>query len=85
MSQYSPSVDKSRSLDGGDENAERAVSDLPDEPNPEHPKHDYDGAHRAYKWLKSGRRDWDDLGAREYGLLLWWYPRLFREFVQEEA
>jgi hypothetical protein len=57
-----------RDPDGGRTNG------LPPEPNPEHPRHYYDEAHRTYKRLKSGRWEWADLGARKWGLLAFWYP-----------
>jgi hypothetical protein len=46
----------------------------PDDPNPEHPTHYYAEAHRTYKRLKSGEWTGDDLGARKWGLLAYWYP-----------
>ena len=49
---------------------------LPPEPNPEHPKHDREGAHRTFKRLKSTRWTSDDLTARQYGLIAYWYPWL---------
>lgn len=52
---------------------------LPPEPNPEHPEHYQDEARMWYKRLKSGRWDGDDLGAREWGLLAYWYPWVFTD------
>jgi len=49
---------------------------LPAEPNPEHPKHDREGAHRTFKLLKSSRWTSDHLTARQYGLIAYWYPWL---------
>jgi hypothetical protein len=47
---------------------------LPPEPNPNHPKHDYEGAHRVFKQVKAGARDGPDLSTYEWGLLAYWYP-----------
>ena len=62
-----PADDTSRTGDSGA---------LPPEPNPEHPKHDREGAHRTFKLLKSSRWTSDDLTARQYGLIAYWYPWL---------
>jgi hypothetical protein len=47
---------------------------LPSDPNPEHPAYYEAEAHRTYKRLKAGGWDGDDLGARKWGLLAYWYP-----------
>ena len=47
---------------------------LPAEPNHHHPKHDLEGARRTFEGVRSGRRRPDDLTARQYGLLAYWYP-----------
>ena len=48
--------------------------ELPPSPNVEHPRHDQEGARRAKERLDGGGRTVDDLSAREYGLLAYWYP-----------
>lgn len=49
---------------------------LPPDPNPEHPAYYEAEAHRTYKRLKAGDWTGDELGARKWGLLAYWYPWL---------
>ena len=83
MSQYSPSVDKSRSLDGGDENAERTASDLPERADPHRPPLGADEASMVYKRLNNDLYSWDDLTYRQHGLLVIHRPWLYRDFVED--
>lgn len=63
----------------GGENHRRAGSPgdsgtLPPEPNVEDLANDREGARRVKERLDEGRQTTDDLSAREYGLLAYWYP-----------
>ena len=49
---------------------------LPPEPNPNHPRHDREGARRTFKRLKAGPWTSDHLSTYEYGLIAYWYPWL---------
>lgn len=76
MPQY-PSHGKDATADDRPDHADHdddPPGDLPPEPNPEHPRHYRSEADRWYKRLKSGIATGDDLGAREWGLVAYWYP-----------
>jgi len=47
---------------------------LPLEPNHQHPRHCPQEADRYYERLRHGEKDLSDFGAREWGLLAYWYP-----------
>ncbi len=56
------------------DHADDPPGDLPAEPNPEHPRLYQREARRVFKRVKAGMYDGSDLGAREWGLLAYWYP-----------